>query len=1252
MRSKYVAAGACAIFAVLGLMAQLVFPALADAATVQLGVTTAGPSVDSHDANHLNGSRFTTGAVGGTVTSMSVFVAGVGAAPNNGYQLGIYTDAAGRPGTLLARSATGTLVANSLNTLPVSATLAANTPYWLMYNANGASTSLNNMRYASGGTSGWSSGTVPFGTWPATFGASATASMTFSISASYTTPDTVPAPTAVISAPTAGATVSGTALTVSANATNAVGVQFRVGATNIGAEDTTAPYSTVWDSTTVANGTHNLTAVARNSAGQTVTSAAVAVSVQNAAPPPPPPTVSITAPTAAATVSGATVAVTANATNAAGVQFKVNGVNLGAEDTVAPYSATWDSTTVANGTHAVSAEARNSAGAIATASVSVTVSNAAPPPPPPPSTTQPVLVITNPAATFTRFYAEILDAEGIRSYTTRDLSTVDATVLGQFDVALLSEGALTDAQAAMFTTWVNGGGNLVAMRPDKRLAPLLGLTDAGTTLADAYLRIDTTTPAGTGLVGETIQYHGTADRYTNASATVLASLHTTATTATTNPAVTLRNVGASGGKAAAFTFDLARSVVLTRQGNPAWTGRNVDGVDGIQASEMFFGANGAPDWNNLDKALIPIADEQQRLLVNVITAMASARKPLPRLWYLPRQLKAAIVMTGDDHSTSGTAARFNEYLARSPAGCNLANWECVRSSSYIFPYANNLTNAQAVAYTNQGFEVGFHADTFCQPWGAAQNLYNLYTSQLSMWRNLYPTVPASVSTRSHCVEWDDWATHARVKLANGMRLDTDYYYYPASWTAGRPGYFNGTAMPMRYADLDGSIIDVYQATTQISDESGHTQPAAVNAMLDRALGAEGFYSVITANMHTDSTSGTAAAQSVEVVASAQARGVPIVSGRQMLSWLDARNASGFGTISWSGSALSFNVTGGATGLTGMLPTASAAGTLGAISRDGTSVPFTVSTVKGVSYAMFSATVGGYTATYGTGTGGGGGGGGGGGDTVAPTVTSTAPAAGETNVAVGSAVRFTFSEDLNAASVTSTSAELRNPAGTLVAATVSYNSASRSVVLVPTAVLAASTTYTATMRAGGARDLAGLALAADRTITFTTAAAPPPPPPPPTGGPLGNTAIGVSTDTFNNNSMHGIRVVAGASNQTVNTMFAYVKGTVSAAPNNRFRVAIYTDAGGVPGTLVAQSAEGTLVANSWNSVAVSATLTANTAYWFIYNSNGTAATHNGLAYDVAAAGSGGWSSGSVPYGTWPASFGGFTSSAARYSLYAQ
>ena len=80
---------------------------------------------------------------------------------------------------------------------------------------------------------------------------------------------------------------------------------------------------------------------------------------------------------------------------------------------------------------------------------------------------------------------------------------------------------------------------------------------------------------------ETIQFHGTADRYTLNGASTIATLYSTATTATSNPAVTLRSVGT--GQAAAFTYDLAKSVVYTRQGNPAWSGQERDGISADSA---------------------------------------------------------------------------------------------------------------------------------------------------------------------------------------------------------------------------------------------------------------------------------------------------------------------------------------------------------------------------------------------------------------------------------------------------------------------------------------------------------------------------------------------------------------------------------------------------------------------------------------------------------------------------------------------
>ena len=45
----------------------------------------------------------------------------------------------------------------------------------------------------------------------------------------------------------------------------------------------------------------------------------------------------------------------------AGVQFLLDGAALGSEDTTAPYSMTWDTTTVSNGVHTLQARARDTA---------------------------------------------------------------------------------------------------------------------------------------------------------------------------------------------------------------------------------------------------------------------------------------------------------------------------------------------------------------------------------------------------------------------------------------------------------------------------------------------------------------------------------------------------------------------------------------------------------------------------------------------------------------------------------------------------------------------------------------------------------------------------------------------------------------------------------------------------------------------------------------------------------------------------
>src|SRR5207247_1609544 len=141
------------------------------------------------------------------------------------------------------------------------------------------------------------------------------------------------------------------------------------------------------------NGSHTLTAVARDLLGVQYTSNPVTVTVSNTAPPPPPPpadttppTVRITSPSDGQTISE-TVMLTASASDnvgVIGVQFRIDGLNFGAEDTSAPYSIPWNTASVSDGSHTITAVARDAAGNhTESTTVTVTVANNAPPPPPP-----------------------------------------------------------------------------------------------------------------------------------------------------------------------------------------------------------------------------------------------------------------------------------------------------------------------------------------------------------------------------------------------------------------------------------------------------------------------------------------------------------------------------------------------------------------------------------------------------------------------------------------------------------------------------------------------------------------------------------------------------------------------------------------------------------------------------------------------------------------------------------------------------
>ncbi len=187
-------------------------------------------------------------------------------------------------------------------------------------------------------------------------------------------------PTVSISSPAAGASLSGS-VNFSATASDTggsslAGVQFKIDGVNLGAEDTSSPYTISWNTATVSNTSHTLAAVARDNAGNT-TSATRTITVNNLDSTAP--SVSITQPTNNATVSGTAVTISATASDnssVVGVQFKLDGSNLGVEDMSSPYSYTWNASSVTSGNHILTAVARDPANNQTTSSaVTVNVSN-------------------------------------------------------------------------------------------------------------------------------------------------------------------------------------------------------------------------------------------------------------------------------------------------------------------------------------------------------------------------------------------------------------------------------------------------------------------------------------------------------------------------------------------------------------------------------------------------------------------------------------------------------------------------------------------------------------------------------------------------------------------------------------------------------------------------------------------------------------------------------------------------------------
>ncbi|MEP6947633.1 MAG: hypothetical protein ABI863_00100, partial [Ginsengibacter sp.] len=570
----------------------------------------------------------------------------------------------------------------------------------------------------------------------------------------------------------------------------------------------------------------------------------------------------------------------------------------------------------------------------------------------------PLLVLGVPGH-FDTYTGEILKTEGFNDFEIGSVNDAKLSLkyLKLFDIIILTEVALTDQQAEIFDAYVKEGGNLIAFRPGKKMAPVFGMKDNGGTVSDGYISIDNLSAIGKGLIGETLQLHGTADMYQLDGGKKIASLYTRTGLATGYPAVVMNDYG--HGHAIAFMYNLPKSIVYTRQGNYLFAGQEKDSINGIRAMDMF-----TDGWVDTSKNTLNQADEQMRLLTHCIEKMSSYTRPLPRFWYFPDTLQCLVTLTNDGEDSK--EAEFEQQFAD-------VDSKGAKMTLYI-KETGLISKTWVTAMAKKGFELAAHFDDTKQAQDPDWKTMDSVIKDLNR-KMLTKYGIANIKTvTNHWFVWcgkdsngvSDFTAQAKLEANNGIQLDNNYAHYDNNSSAGHflgamglgQGNYTGSGLCMKFATSDGAVIDLYQHLCSIYDQQYMEHKDSVGffnsfkGLMDRSLN-NGIYSYISIKAHNNEYffSKTPLMRMLDY---AKENGIPVWTAVKLLDFLKAKDEAGFDDIKWANSQLSFKIKSSLTHtgrLTCMVPYVYNGRKINKVSVNSTAQSYIVRSIKGFEYAL-------------------------------------------------------------------------------------------------------------------------------------------------------------------------------------------------------------------------------------------------------------------------------------------------------------
>ena len=559
------------------------------------------------------------------------------------------------------------------------------------------------------------------------------------------------------------------------------------------------------------------------------------------------------------------------------------------------------------------------------------------------------------------YIAEIIKTEGFNEYHIDSLthSNVDLKYLQSFNLVILAKTVITQSQIEMFTEYVNSGGKLIAFMPDKQLNELFGIQNTEEIFYEGYIKTDPNSTQSTGITPQLMQFHGIAGKYKLNDGKIIARLLENKGSSESYPGVVSHNYGK--GHTVAFLYNLPQSIVYTRQGNPLFAGVEKDGIPGLRGMDLF-----TDGWVDTSMNTLNQADQQMTLLTNCIQNLNEYTNPLPRMWYFPDLLKCLVVLDndGEDNNESDFETQFRDIDSLG-----------AKMTIYIKD-VDKVSKEWVDKWTAKGFEIAGHPD---DTRNAENPTWNSMDSALaSKIYQINTRFGLDVQTNvNHWFVWcgndvngnQDFGVQAKLEEKYGIGMDANYAFYdmnsnqPEHYLGSlgtNQGNYTGSGLVMKYADVKGKTVNVYQRYNAIYDQQYNESNdpegffSAFKGLVDRSL-YDDIYSVVSIKAHNNEYY-FSKEPLMKMLDYANAEDIPVWTALNLLDFLKMKEEASFTHFSWSNNNLSFRLNSSlmhSNGLTFLLPAVYGDKKISLIKQDGEETFFSIRRIKSVDYAFIT-----------------------------------------------------------------------------------------------------------------------------------------------------------------------------------------------------------------------------------------------------------------------------------------------------------